>query len=125
MLAFCGVFLKRYAEVELWEGDLCVTETEHVDKFLEMLQRREAELKSLNATSVEQLFSGHRKKSDADLRFGYDFVRPAGPATFCGPGGTNAGEVHPRTEIVCRRDCVGRPAAETQIAQKFTTVVRQ
>eukprot|EP00434_Breviolum_minutum_P046505 symbB.v1.2.042114.t1/scaffold9269.1/size3754/1 len=84
MLAFCGVFLKRYlhrlsqsqiAEVELWEGDLCVTETEHVDKFLEMLQRREAELKSLNATSVEQLFSGHRKKSDADLRFGYDFVR--------------------------------------------------
>ena len=84
MLAFCGVFLKRYvhrlsqsqiAEVELWERDLCVTETEHVDKFLEMLQRREAELKSLNASSVEQLFSGHRKKSDADLRFGYDFVR--------------------------------------------------
>ena len=80
MLCFCGVFLKRYfhrlgasqiAEVELWERDLCVTETEHVDKFLEMLKRREAELKTLNATSVEQLFSGHRKKSDADLRFGW------------------------------------------------------
>ena len=84
MLCFCGVFLKRYfhrlgasqiAEVELWERDLCVTETEHVDKFLEMLQRREADLKRLNAISVEQLFSGHRKKTDADLRFGYDFVR--------------------------------------------------
>ena len=84
MLAFCGVFLKRYvhrlsqfqiAEVELWEGDLCVTETEHVDKFLEMLQRRDSELKTVNATSVEQLFRGHRKKSDVDFRFGYDFVR--------------------------------------------------
>ena len=84
MLGFAGVFLKRYlhrlsesqiAEVELWERDLCVTETEHVDKFLEMLQRRGSDLKKLNATSVEQLFSGHRKKSDADLRFGYDFVR--------------------------------------------------
>ena len=84
MLCFCGVFLKRYvhrlgasqiAEVELWERDLCVSEKEHVDKFLEMLKRREAELKTLNATSVEQLFSGHRKKSDADLRFGYDFLR--------------------------------------------------
>ena len=148
MLCFCGVFLKRYvhrlgaaqiAEVELWERDLCVTESEHVDKFLEMLQRREAELKSLNATSVEQLFSGHRKKSDADLRFGYDFVQRSWTQLslpqkkrvqqalqpFVGPGGANAGEVHPRTEIVRRRDCVGRPAAETQIAQKFTTVVRQ
>ena len=54
---------------------VCVGETEHVNKFLEMLQRREAELKTLNATGVEQLFGGHRKKADADLRFGYDFVR--------------------------------------------------
>ena len=39
-----------------------------------MLRRREADLKTLNATSVEQLFSGHRKKTDAE-RFGCDFVR--------------------------------------------------
>ena len=84
MSCFCAVFLKRYvdrvsavqiAEVQKWEREFCVTETELVDKFLEMLQRREAELKTLVATSVQQLFSGHRKKTDADLRFGYDFVR--------------------------------------------------
>ena len=77
-------FLKRYlnrlsaaqiAEVEEWERALCVTETELVEKFLEILQRRAAELKTLGATSVEQLFSGHRKKTDGDIRFGYDFVR--------------------------------------------------
>ena len=84
MSCFCAVFLKKYldrvsaaqmVEVKKWEGDFCVTETELVNKFLEMLQRREAELKTLVATSVQQLFSGHRKKTDADLRFGYDFVR--------------------------------------------------
>ena len=84
MCCFCAVFLKRYldrlsaaqmVEVKKWEGDFCVTETELVNKFLEMLQRREADLKTLAATSVQQLFSGHRKKTDADLRFGYDFVR--------------------------------------------------
>ena len=82
MCCFCAFFLKRYlerlsaaqiAEVERWEREFCVTETELVDKFLEMLQRREADFKTLGATSVEQLFSGHRKKTDADL--GYDFVR--------------------------------------------------
>ena len=84
MCCFSALFLKRHlkslsaeqiAEVAEWERDLCVTETELVGKFLEMLQRREADLKMLNATSVEQLFSGHLKKTDADLRFGYDFVR--------------------------------------------------
>ncbi len=84
MCCFCAVFLKRYVdrlsaaqivEVQKWEREFCVTETELVDKFLEMLQRREADLKTLVATSVEQLFSGHRKKTDADLRFGYDFAR--------------------------------------------------
>ena len=84
MCCFCALFLKRHlkrlsagqiAEVAEWERDFCVTETELVGKFLEMLQRREADLKMLNATCVEQLFSGHLKKTDADLRFGYDFVR--------------------------------------------------
>ena len=84
MCCFSALFLKRHlkslsaeqiAEVAEWERDLCVTETELVGKFLEMLQRREADLKMLNATCVEQLFSGHLKKTDADLRFGYDFVR--------------------------------------------------
>ena len=84
MCCFCALFLKRHlkrlsagqiAEVAEWERDFCVTETELVGKFHEMLQRREADLKMLNATCVEQLFSGHLKKTDADLRFGYDFVR--------------------------------------------------
>ena len=84
MCCFCALFLKRHlkrlsaeqiAEVAEWERAFCVTETELVGKFLEMLQRREADLKMLKATCVEQLFSGHLKKTDADLRFGYDFVR--------------------------------------------------
>ena len=84
MCCFSALFLKRHlkrlsagqiAEVAEWERAFCVTETELVGKFLEMLQRREADLKMLNATCVEQLFSGHLKKTDADLRFGYDFVR--------------------------------------------------
>ena len=84
MCCFCAVFLKRYldrlsaaqiVEVKKWESDLCVTETELVNKFVDMLQRREADLKTLVATSVDQLFGGHRKKTDADLRFGYDFMR--------------------------------------------------
>ena len=84
MCCFSAFFLKRHlkslsaeqiTEVAEWERDLCVTETELVGKFFEMLQRREADLKMLNATCVEQLFSGHLKKTDADLRFGYDFVR--------------------------------------------------
>lgn len=54
---------------------MCVSETELVEKFVHMLQRREADLKMLRASSVEQLFSGHNKKTDLDLRFGYDFVR--------------------------------------------------
>ena len=40
-----------------------------------MLQQRAADLKKLQVSSVEQLFSGHSKKTDDDLRFGYDFVR--------------------------------------------------
>ena len=84
MSSFCGVFLTRYlhrlseeqlAVVAQWERELCVSETELVEKFLEMLGRREADLKVLGASSVEQLFSGHSKKTDEDLRFGYDFVR--------------------------------------------------
>ena len=84
MSSFCGVFLTRYlhrlseeqlAVVAQWERELCVSETELVEKFLEMLGRREADLKLLGASSVEQLFSGHSKKTDEDLRFGYDFVR--------------------------------------------------
>ena len=84
MSSFCAVFLTRYvqrlsveqaAEVEGWERDLCVSETDLVDKFLTMLQRREADLRTLGVSSVEQLFSGHNKKTDEDLRFGYDFVR--------------------------------------------------
>ena len=84
MSSFCGVFLTRYlhrlseeqlAVVAQWERELCVSETELVEKFLEMLGRREADLKMLGASSVEQLFSGHSKKTDEDLRFGYDFVR--------------------------------------------------
>jgi hypothetical protein len=66
---------QQIAEVEGWERDLCVSETELVEKFVHMLQRREADLKMLGASSVEQLFSGHNKKTDLDLRFGYDFVR--------------------------------------------------
>ena len=71
MCCFSALFLKRHlkslsadqiAEVAEWERDLCVTETELVGKFLEMLQRREADLKMFNATCVEQLFSGHLKK---------------------------------------------------------------
>jgi hypothetical protein len=66
MSCFCRLFEKRYlhrlsgqqvAEVEGWECDLCVSETELVDKFLSMLQRREADLKMLGASSVEQLWS--------------------------------------------------------------------
>ena len=84
MSSFCAVFLTRYlhrlseeqlAVVAQWERELCVSETELVEKFLEMLGRREADLKVLGASSVEQLFSGHSKKTDEDLRFGYDFVR--------------------------------------------------
>ena len=84
MSSFCGVFLTRYlhrlseeqlAVVAQWERELCVSETELVEKFLEMLGRREADLKVLGTSSVEQLFSGHSKKTDEDLRFGYDFVR--------------------------------------------------
>ena len=84
MSSFCGVFLTRYlhrlseeqlAVVAQWERELCVSEIELVEKFLEMLGRREADLKVLGASSVEQLFSGHSKKTDEDLRFGYDFVR--------------------------------------------------
>ena len=84
MSSFCALFLTRYldrlseeqlAEVAQWERELCVSETEGVEKFLEMLRRREAELKVLGASSVEQLFSGHSKKTDEGLRFGYDFVR--------------------------------------------------
>ena len=84
MSSFCGVFLTRYlhrlseeqlAVVAQWERELCVSETELVEKFLEMLGRREADLKVLGASSVEQLFRGHNKKTDEDLRFGYDFVR--------------------------------------------------
>ena len=72
MCCFCALFLKRHlkrlsaeqiAEVAEWERAFCVTETELVGKFLEMLQRREADLKMLNATCVEQLFSGHLKKN--------------------------------------------------------------
>jgi hypothetical protein len=84
MSCFCALFLKRYlhrlsgqqiAGVEGWERDLWVSETELVEKFLQMLQRREADLKMLGASSVEQLFSGHNKKTDLDLRFRYDFIR--------------------------------------------------
>ena len=84
MCCFSALFLRKYlkrlssaqsAEVVEWERELCVTETEVVEKFLEMLHRRDADLKKLGATSLEQLFSGHNKKNDADVRFGYDFVR--------------------------------------------------
>lgn len=84
MSVFCAVFISRYvhrlsaqqaAQVEVWERDLCVSETELVDRFLSMLQRRAADLKALGVSSVEQLFTGHKKKTDEDLRFGYDFVR--------------------------------------------------
>ena len=54
---------QQIAEVEGWERDLCVSETELVEKFVHMLQRREADLKMLGASSVEQLFSGHNKKT--------------------------------------------------------------
>ncbi len=84
MARFCLFLINRYvhhlsatqkAEVEGWERELCVTGTEVVGKFLEMLERRGADLKELGAISVDQLFSGHKKKCDADLRFGYDFIR--------------------------------------------------
>ena len=84
MSVFCAFFISRYwhrlsaqqnAQVEVWERDLCVSETESVDRFLSMLQRRAADLKALGVSSVEQLFTGHKKKTDDDLRFGYDFVR--------------------------------------------------
>ena len=84
MCCFCALFFKRYvkklsagqiAEVADLERDLCVTETELVGKFVEVLERRQADLKKLGATSFEQLFSVHRKKTDEDYRFGYDFMR--------------------------------------------------
>ena len=84
MSVFCAFFISRYlhrlsaqqtAQVEVWERDLCVSETESVDRFLSMLQRRAADLKTLGVSSVEQLFTGHKKKTDDDLRFGYDFTR--------------------------------------------------
>ena len=60
-----------------WQGGnvISVSKTDLVEKFLTMLQRRGADLRTLGGSSVEQLFSGHNKKADEDLRFGYDFVR--------------------------------------------------
>ena len=46
---------QQIAEVEGWERDLCVSETELVEKFVHMLQRREADLKMLGASSVDDL----------------------------------------------------------------------
>ena len=146
MCCFCAVFLKRYldrlsaaqmVEVKKWEGDFCVTETELVNKFLEMLQRREADLKTLVATSVQQLFSGHRKKTDADLRFGYDFVRRSWSQLSLAEQQRVRQALEPfvheveqmpvksahEPKLFVGRDGVGKSAATSKAAEKFTTIV--
>ena len=69
--------------MEGWERDLCVSETELVEKFVHMLQRREADLKMLGASSVEQLFSGHNKKTDLSYDLGMILFRGCGVSCQC------------------------------------------
>ena len=45
-----------------------------LDKFENILARREAEFRGFGAASVYGLFTGHAKKSDSEVRFCYDFV---------------------------------------------------
>ena len=45
-----------------------------LDKFENILARREAEFRGFGAASVHGLFTGHAKKSDSEVRFCYDFV---------------------------------------------------
>ena len=45
-----------------------------LDKFENILVRREAEFRGFGAASVHGLFTGHVKKSDSEVRFCYDFV---------------------------------------------------
>ena len=148
MSCFCALFLKRYlhrlsgqqiAGVEGWERDLWVSETELVEKFLQMLQRREADLKMLGASSVEQLFSGHNKKTDLDLRFRYDFIRrhvesvsavsdqeqvKAGVRAFGAEGGANACEDCSRLpSCISGRDCFRESAAAPKASQELAAVV--
>ena len=50
------------ATVQEWEAQLCVAPVGSVDKFLQILDRRKAELQLFAAASVESLFAVHAMK---------------------------------------------------------------
>ena len=119
--------------MEGWGWDLCISETELVDKFLSMLQRREADLKMLGASSVEQLFSGHNKKTDEDLRFysaalesvsaGRPRTSQSGVGAAGAEGGADACEDCSRCQAACGRDCFRESAAAPKASQELAAVV--
>ena len=47
-----------------------------LDKFENILARREAEFRGFGAASVYGLFTGHAKKADSEVRFCYDSPSP-------------------------------------------------
>ena len=68
------------AKLQEWEALLCVPPAGSVDKFLQILDRRKAELQSFAAASVESLFAVHAMKGDAELRCCYDFMQRTFPS---------------------------------------------
>ena len=82
---FCRRIYERLDEdmkatVQEWEAQLCVAPVGSVDKFLQILDRRKAELQLFAAASVESLFAVHAMKGDAELRCCYDFMHRIFPS---------------------------------------------
>ena len=76
---FCGAehtFSTKQKELLLQVASrICVDETQQAfDKFMDFLRSRTEELSAVQAPSLLSFCSQHSRKSDQDMRFGYDFL---------------------------------------------------
>ena len=72
---------EQAAEYAAWEEQLCAHASDEasVSKFKELLKRRFTDLRNMQKSSLEELFTIHARKKDPDLRFGYDFMTRVWP----------------------------------------------
>ena len=137
MWCFCRLFVKRYlhrlsgqqvAEVEEWECDLCVFETELVDKFLSVARLIWRCLAPATWSSYSAVTTGKQTKiydlvwfysaalgsvSAGRPRTSQSSLRAAGAE-----GGANACEDCSRCQAACGRDCFRESAAVPKASQE-------